>query len=75
MNFDDNTSSECSCSYSKDLSSSSKYDIQFPSGSSMGFELEPVIVSNNPPRQIGCQIRDFYFGTDFIDNNHGCCID
>ena len=44
-----------------------EYIIAFPPKSSMGLELEPVITSTNPPRQIGCRVKDFYFGTDFSE--------
>ena len=45
-----------------------EYTILFPPNTSMGLELEPVIVSSNPPRQLGCRVKDFYFGTDFIES-------
>ena len=44
-----------------------EYVIAFPPRSSMGLELEPVIISTNPPRQIGCRVKDYYFGMDFLE--------
>ena len=38
-----------------------QYKISFPPGP-MGLELEPVITSSE--RQIGCRVKDFYFGHD-----------
>ncbi len=42
---------------------SMSYTIEFPCGS-MGLELEPVITSSE--REIGCRVRDFYFGLDHV---------
>ena len=42
--------------------SSNAYEVTFPPGP-MGLELEPVIISAT--KQIGCRVRDFYFGVDF----------
>ena len=36
-------------------------EVEFPPGP-MGLELEPVIISSE--RQIGCRVKDFYFGVD-----------
>jgi hypothetical protein len=36
-------------------------EVEFPPGP-MGLELEPVIISSE--RQIGCRVKDFYFGID-----------
>ena len=47
--------------------SQNEYALTFPPRTAMGLELEPVILSTNPPRQIGCRVKDFYFGTDFIE--------
>lgn len=47
--------------------SENEYVLTFPPRTAMGLELEPVILSTNPPRQIGCRVKDFYFGTDFIE--------
>lgn len=44
-----------------------EYVLNFPPRTAMGLELEPVILSTNPPRQIGCRVKDFYFGADFIE--------
>lgn len=49
------------------MSRQHEYVMSFPSGSSMGLELEPVIISINPPKQIGCRVKDYYFGTDFVE--------
>lgn len=38
-----------------------EYEVEFPVGP-MGLELEPVIISSE--RQLGCRVKDFYFGTD-----------
>ena len=46
---------------------SNEYEIIFPPRTSMGLELEPIIISTNPPRQIGCRVKDFYFGPDFME--------
>lgn len=45
-----------------------KYKIEFPPGN-MGLDLEPVVVSSE--REIGCRVKDFYFGVDHegIDPN------
>lgn len=40
---------------------SPQYSITFPPGP-MGLELEPVIISSE--REIGCRVKDFYFGVD-----------
>lgn len=47
---------------------SNEYVLVFPPRTAMGLELEPVIISTNPPRQIGCRVKDFYFGSDFIES-------
>eukprot|EP01039_Chlorochromonas_danica_P013980 gene13980-16257_t len=39
-----------------------EYVVLFPPGA-MGLELEPVIKSSE--REIGCRIKDFYFGVDY----------
>ena len=39
------------------------YEVIFPPGP-MGLELEPVIISSE--RQLGCRVKDFYFGIDHI---------
>lgn len=38
------------------------YIVQFPPGA-MGLELEPVIRSSE--RELGCRIKDYYFGVDY----------
>lgn len=45
-------------------SSSSKHEyyVVFPAGA-MGLELEPVIKSSE--REIGCRVKDFYYGVDY----------
>ena len=37
------------------------FEIRFPPGP-MGLELEPIITSSE--RQIGCRVKDYYFGID-----------
>jgi hypothetical protein len=37
------------------------YEVRFPPGP-MGLELEPIITSSE--RQIGCRVKDYYFGID-----------
>jgi len=37
------------------------YEIRFPRGP-LGLELEPIITSSE--RQIGCRVKDYYFGID-----------
>lgn len=37
------------------------YEVRFPKGP-MGLELEPIITSSE--RQIGCRVKDYYFGID-----------
>lgn len=37
------------------------YEVRFPPGN-MGLELEPIITSSE--RQIGCRVKDYYFGID-----------
>ena len=39
-----------------------EYCINFPPGA-MGLELEPVIKSSE--REIGCRVKDFYYGMDY----------
>lgn len=39
-----------------------EYVVLFPPGA-MGLELEPVIKSSE--REIGCRVKDFYFGVDY----------
>ncbi len=39
-----------------------EYEVLFPPGS-MGLELEPVIKSSE--RELGCRVKDFYFGIDY----------
>lgn len=39
-----------------------EYIVLFPPGA-MGLELEPVIKSSE--REIGCRVKDFYFGVDY----------
>ena len=40
-----------------------QYVIEFPPGS-MGLELEPVITSSE--REVGCRVKDYYFGIDHV---------
>lgn len=44
------------------MQSHDEYEFSFPPGS-MGLELEPVIKSSE--RELGCRVKDFYFGEDY----------
>lgn len=43
---------------------SNKYTVEFPPGA-MGLNLEPVIISHDPERKLGCKVKAFYFDESY----------